>query len=148
MLVDVAVRVAHQLFAAIWVGATVYVTFAVLPTLRDGEGDTATVERLSSRFTALSVVSVIVLFLTGGHLAGTLYTFEGLLETTRGNLVLTMLALWFLLAVVLHIGTRKLDSGVEEGRLREPASAAFPWYVVGSVLGVALLFNGVLFAYV
>ena len=148
MLVDVAVRVAHQLFAAIWVGATVYVTFAVLPTLRDGEGDTATVERLSSRFTALSVVSVIVLFLTGGHLAGTLYTFEGLVETTRGNLVLTMLALWFLLAVVLHIGTRKLDSGVEEGRLREPASAAFPWYVVGSVLGVALLFNGVLFAYV
>jgi hypothetical protein len=59
-----------------------------------------------------------------------------------------MLALWLMLAVVLHIGTRKLDSGVEEGRLREPASAAFPWYVVGSVLGVALLFNGVLFAYV
>lgn len=125
-----------------------YVTFAVLPTLRAGEGDTETVERLSSRFTFLSVLSVVVLFLTGGHLAGTLYTFEGLVETTRGNLVLTMLALWFVLAVVLHVGTKKLDSGVEEGRLREPASAAFPWYVVGSVLGVALLFNGVLFAYV
>ena len=148
MLVDVAVRAAHQLFAAVWVGATVYVTFAVLPTLRDGKGDTKTVERLSSRFTALSIVSVFVLFVTGGHLAGTLYTFEGLVGTTRGNLVLTMLALWLVLAIVLHVGTKKLDSGVEEGKIREPASAAFPWYVVGSVLGVALLFNGVLFAYV
>lgn len=148
MLVDVAVRAAHQLFAAVWVGATVYVTFAVLPTLRDGGGDTETVERLSSRFTALSVSSVIVLFLTGGHLAGTLYTFEGLVETTRGNLVVTMLALWLVLAGVLHVGTKKLDGGIEDGRLREPAKKAFPWYVVGSVLGVALLFNGVLFAYV
>jgi len=148
MLVDAAVRATHQIFATFWVGATVYVTVAVLPALRDGNGSRAFAERLSSRFTVLSVLSVVVLFLTGGHLAGTLYTFESLIRTTRGNLVLTMLALWFVLAVVLHVGTSKLKSGVEEGKLRQPAKDAFPWYVVGSVLGVFLLLNGVLFAYV
>lgn len=58
----------HQLFVAFWVGATVYVTVAVLSALRDGEGNTAMVERLSSRFTVLSLVSAAVLFLTGGRL--------------------------------------------------------------------------------
>lgn len=148
MEIQAAVRTAHLLFAAFWVGATVYVTVAVLPALRNGEGNTAMVERLSSRFTVLSLASAVILFLTGGHLAGTLYTFEGLLATTRGNLVLTMTALWFVLAVVLHVGTKKLDAGVERGKLRQPAKDAFPWYVVGSVLGVALLVVGVGFNYV
>lgn len=148
MELQAAVRTTHQLFAAFWVGATVYVTVAVLPALRDGEGSTKMVERLSSRFTVLSLACAVVLFLTGGHLAGTLYTFEGLVETTRGNLVLTMTALWLVLAVVLHVGTRKLDAGVEKGKLRQPAKDALPWYIVGSVLGVALLVVGVSFNYV
>jgi len=146
--IQAAVRTTHQLFAAFWVGATVYVTVAVLPALRDGEGSTDMIERLSSRFTVVSLLSAVVLFLTGGHLAGTLYTFEGLVETTRGNLVLAMTALWLVLAVVLHVGTRKLDAGVEKGKLRQPAKDAFPWYVLGSVLGVALLVVGVGFTYV
>lgn len=140
-------RSLHQLFAAVWVGATVYITVAVLPALRNGEGSTGFADRLASRFTVLSITSVVVLLLTGGHLAGTLYTFDSLVETTSGNLVLAMTAGWFVLAGVLHLGTKKLDDGVSEGRLREPAKAAYPWFVLGSVLGVALLVNGVLFAY-
>ncbi len=147
MEIDIVMRSLHQLFAAVWVGATVYITVAVLPALRDGGGSTEFVERLSSRFTVLSITSVVVLLLTGGHLAGTMYTFDSLVETTRGNLVLSMTALWFVLAGVLHAGTKKLDAGVSEGRLREPASEAYPWFVLGSLLGVALLVNGVLFAY-
>jgi uncharacterized membrane protein len=148
MEIELGVRILHQLFATAWVGATVYVTFAVLPALRDGDGTAAMANRLSSRFTVLSIVSVVVLFVTGGHLAGTLYTFEGLVGTKAGNLVLVMTALWFVLAGILHVGTKRLDDGASEGRLRQPASAAYPWFVVGSFLGVSLLVVGVLFAYV
>ena len=148
MEIEAAVRAAHSVFATLWVGATVYVTFAVLPALRDGDGTSTFADRLSSRFTVVSVASAAVLFLTGGHLAGTMYTFEGLVETTRGNLVVAMTALWLVLAGVLHIGTKKLDDGVEKGKIREPASAAYPWFVVGSVLGVVLLVVGVAFPYV
>jgi putative copper export protein len=148
MEIEAATRAVHSVFATVWVGATVYVSFAVLPALRDGDGTARFADRLSSRFTAVSVASAAVLFLTGGHLAGTLYTFDGLVETTRGNLVVAMTALWVVLAGVLHVGTKRLDDGVEEGKIREPASAAYPWFVVGSVLGVALLVAGVAFAYV
>lgn len=138
-------RVVHLVFAVLWVGATVYFTFGVVPAARDGLGEPEVYQKLSSRFTVFSVVSVIILFLTGGHLAGTLYTFEALLNTTSGNLVLSMLALWFVLAGVLHVATKKFDGGLEEGRLRQPAESAFPWYIVGSVLGVSLLLNAVAF---
>ncbi len=142
--VAATVRALHQIFAAVWVGATVYVTVAVLPALRDGEGSSEMVGRLTSRFTAISIVSVVVLLVTGGHLAGTLYTFESLIETTSGNLVLVMTALWLVLAGVLHVATSKLDG---EGAVEKTADDAYAWYVVGSLLGVALLVNGVLFAY-
>jgi len=148
MEIDAAVRTVHSVFAALWVGATVYVTFAVLPALRDGDGTAAFADRLSSRFTVVSVVSAAVLFVTGGHLAGTLYTVDALVETARGNLVAAMTALWLVLAGVLHVGTKKLDAGVEEDRLRQPASDAYPWFVVSSLLGTVLLVSGVAFAYV
>lgn len=148
MEIDAAVRTTHAVFAALWVGATVYVTFAVLPALRDGDGTAGFVDRLSSRFTVVSVASAAILFLTGGHLAGTMYTFDGLVGTTRGNLVLAMTALWLVLAGVLHVGTKRLDDGIDEGKIREPATAARPWYIAGSLLGVALLVIGVAFAYV
>lgn len=148
MEIEAAIRAVHSVFATVWVGATVYVTFAVLPALRDGDGTAGFADRLSSRFTVVSVASAIVLFLTGGHLAGTLYTVDGLVQTTRGNLVVAMTVMWLALAGILHVGTKKLDDGVEEGKIREPASAAYPWFVVGSVVGVALLVSGVAFAYV
>ena len=148
MEIEALVRATHSVFATLWVGATVYVTYAVLPALGDGDGTAAFADRLSSRFTVVSVVSAVILFVTGGHLAGTLYTFEGLVSTTRGNLVVAMTALWLVLAGVLHVGAKRLDDGVEEDKIREPASDAYPWFVTGSVLGVALLVVGVGFAYV
>ncbi|MCX2819275.1 MAG: putative copper export protein [Methanobacteriota archaeon] len=148
MEIEAVVRAVHSVFATFWVGATVYVTYAVLPGLRDGNGTASFADRLSSRFSVVSIGSAVVLFVTGGHLAGTLYTPESLIGTVGGNLVLAMTALWLVLAGILHVGTKRLDDGVGEGKVREPASDAYPWFVVGSVLGVVLLVIGVGFGYV
>lgn len=128
-----------MLFAGLWAGGTVFMAGAVLPAARRGHLSGDALEWVAKRFSYLSMASVAVLFATGGHLAGTLYTFERLGSTGSGHLVLTMVALWFVLAGLLHMGTRALTGTLETAGVDAAVSAARSWYLVSGVVAVALL---------
>ncbi|THE65200.1 copper resistance protein CopD [Salinadaptatus halalkaliphilus] len=130
----------HLIFAAVWAGSVCFVAFAVLPLARDGQFNaTAPLEAISSKLTTISRVSALVLFLTGGHLAGTRYTADSLFGSPNGQLVLVMLALWAALAALVEIGAKRLQSGLNGKKLREPANDALGVYRVAAVVSIALL---------
>ena len=133
-------QTAHLVFAALWAGSVFYVAFVVLPLARDGAFNTTKpLEVISSRLTTISRVSALVLLLTGGHLAGTRYTADGLVGTTNGQLVLVMVALWLALAGLVEIGAKRFETGLNGKKLREPAANALPLYRAGAVVAVLLL---------
>lgn len=138
-VIDTAMRVGHVLFAALWTGASLFMAAGVVPAARDGRVGADAIEWIARRFTYLTIGSVLVLFVTGGHLAGTLYTFESLTGSGRGHLVLTMIALWLALAVLLHFGTRKLLAGAREGELDVGVDASRPWFLASGVGAVLVL---------
>lgn len=137
-LLDSTVQVLHVLFAGLWAGATLFVAGAVLPAARDGRLSADALAWMTDRFSYVSIASVAVLFMTGGHLAGTRYTFGSLTSTGRGHLVVTMVALWFVLAGVLHAGTSKLRKNLDRGST-EAVEASSIWFQIGGVVAFALL---------
>lgn len=138
MIFDVTVaRVVHAVFGAAWTGSTLAVALFVVPAARSGVLDAAPVEWIADRFTKLSVASVLVMFLSGGHLAGNLYTFEALAESSRGHLVVGMTGLWLVLAGLAHVATSRLTAdGVD---VAAAADDATPWFGAAGVVSVALL---------
>lgn len=148
MPIDLISRLAHLVFSAIWAGSVVYVALVVLPLARDGAfNSTKPLEVLSQRVTLISRVSAVVLLLTGGHLAGTIYSFDGdtgpaLFGTTAGQLVIAMIVLWLALAALVEIGSKRLESGLNGKKLREPAQRALPLFQIAAVVAVLLLIIG------
>lgn len=139
MVVDTFVYTLHTGFAALWAGSVLFVTAAVLPLAMGADVSPAAFGRVVARLQWVTRASALVLFVTGGHLAGTRYTAGSLTGTGRGHLVLTMLTLWLLLAAVVEIGSARARRGVTADKIREPARAARPFYLAGSVLAVGLL---------
>lgn len=141
-LLDTAMVSIHLLFAGLWTGGVVFAAGAVLPAARDGALSAGAVDRLTGRLVLLSRVSSIVLLLTGGQMAGAGYTVGTLTGSGRGHLVLAMVVLWFLLAALVEVGTRRLDGpDVVEG-----ATAARPFYLAAVAVAVLLLLDGGLLA--
>jgi len=132
----------HLLFAGVWTGSVVFVTWGVLPTARNGDANAAPLASIVGKLKVVSRASALVLLLSGGHLAGTLYTVDSLTGGSRGHLVLTMVALWFLLAALVEIGASKLSGGFDEMKVREPAREARPVLIAASVVACLLLLNG------
>jgi len=139
--VEAAVFGVHMLFAGLWSGTVLFVTLAVLPTAMDGDVNVAPLKFVTSRLKQISRASALLLLLTGGHLAGTFYTGSSLLNTTRGNLVLVMVALWFLLAAFTEIAASKLSDGLAQQKIREPARNARPFLLAASLVSVLLLLD-------
>lgn len=139
MVLETTVYTLHTAVAALWVGSVLYVTAAVLPLAMDGDLDPAAFDSLLARLQWVTRGSAVVLLVTGGHLAGTLYTAESLTGTTRGGLVLAMLALWLLLAAVVEVGSARARRGTAARKIRDPARAARPFYLAGSAVAVGLL---------
>lgn len=137
-LIDVVMNGIHLGFAGLWVGSVLFVTVAILPAARDGSFDAAPLETLTNRFTWISRTSVLLLFVSGGHLAGTRYTAGSLLGTGRGYLVLTMIGLWFVLAALVESGSKRLSAGFAEKKVRMPAREARPYFLAGSAVGIVL----------
>lgn len=137
-LIDAVVNGIHLGFAGLWVGSVFFVTLAILPIAREGAFDAAPLETLTNRFTWISRTSVLLLFVSGGHLAGTRYTVDSLFGSVQGYLVLVMLALWFLLALLVELGSKRLARGFAERRVRQPAREAQPYFLAATVVGVLL----------
>lgn len=139
MVVDTAIYTVHTGLSALWVGSVLFVASAVLPLAMDGDIRPAAFGRVVSKLRWVTRISALLLFLTGGHLAGTLYDPASLTGTTGGYLVLTMLAFWFGLAAVVEIGSARAARGVENDKIREPAREARPFYYAGVLFSVGLL---------
>jgi len=141
-VIDTAMYALHLIFGGVWAGSVVFVTFGVLPTAGDGTANAEPLRVVVERLRWVSRASALVLLLSGGHLAGTLYTVERLTGQPRGHLVLTMVALWFGLAGLVEVGSSKLADGFDQKKVREPASEARPFFLAASAVGVALLVIG------
>lgn len=132
----------HLLFAGLWAGAVVFVTVGVLPIARAGSIEPKPLETAFARLRTLSRGSALVVFLTGGYMAGQVYSVETLTNSRNGVLVLAMIVLWLLLAATVEIGAGRISDGVADRKVRDPARSATPIYQVASVTSVFLLIIG------
>lgn len=139
MVVDTAMYVLHGLFAALWTGSVLFVALAVLPAAQDGAFDPDAFGTLVGRLQWITRVGALVTLITGGHLAGSFYTVGTLTGTGPGHLVLTMTALWLALAAVVEVGSMRAKRGIAEGKKREPARDARPFYYAGALFSIGLL---------
>ena len=140
-LLDALMNGIHLGFAGVWVGSVIFLTVAILPLARTGAFDAAPLETVTSRLQWISRISAFLLFVSGGHLAGTRYTVDSLFGSTQGYLVLLMLALWFLLALFVELGSKRLANGFAQKKVRQPASEARPYFLAASVVGVLLFLD-------
>lgn len=139
--VEVVVYGIHLLFAGVWAGSVVFVTLGLLPTAVDGDVNAAPMETVTRRLKLISRASTLLLLFSGGHLAAAFYPGTALLDTTRGNLVLVMVALWFVLAALVEVGASKLSDGFAEKKVRTPARNARPFFWAASVVAALLLID-------
>jgi uncharacterized membrane protein len=139
---DTAINAIHLVFAGLWAGSVLFVARAVVPAARDGDLDATPLRGFVGRFRTWSRVSSLALFLTGGHLAGTRYTAETLLGSTRGYLVIAMVVLWFVLTGLVEVGSGRLVDGLDERKVRSPARSATPFFTAATAAAVALLALG------
>ncbi|MFT4946960.1 MAG: putative membrane protein [Natronomonas sp.] len=137
--IDATSYVIHSVFAGLWTGSILFMTLGVLPLALSGDLDAGPLGTVTGRFKTLSRTSVLVLFLTGGHMAGTQYTTETLTGSTSGYLVVSMLSLWLLTAGVIEVGASRLADGSGRDKVREPARKARRFFQLGSVFAVLLL---------
>ncbi|WP_251341497.1 CopD family protein [Haloplanus halophilus] len=140
--IDTAVNAIHLLFAGLWAGSVLFVARGLVPEARDGNLDATPLRSLVGRFRTWSRVSSLALFLTGGHLAGTRYTAETLLGSTRGYLVVAMVVLWVVLTGLVEVGSGRLIDGLDERKVRDPARRAAPFLTAAAVAAVGLLVLG------
>ena len=137
--INVAAYVLHSLFAGLWTGSVLFASYAVVPLARAGDLDANPLRSVAGKIKTVSRTSALLLFLTGGHMAGTVYTGETLTGTNGGYLVLSMLTLWFFLIGVVEVAAGKLADGSGRDKVREPARQARPFFILASVLSVLLL---------
>jgi hypothetical protein len=140
--VDTAINAVHLLFAGLWAGSVLFVAGGLLPVARAGSLDAEPLQGLVGRFRTGSRVASLALLLTGGHLAGTRYTAESLLGSTRGYLVVAMVVLWFVMTGLIEVGSGRLADGLDERKIRDPARSATPFLTAAAVAGIALLVIG------
>lgn len=147
MVVGFAAVFLHLAAAAVWIGGVFFVTFAVLPAARDGRLDYNQTAMFVDRFSKVSLASALVLFVTGGHMAGTRYSVEALTTTVDGYLVVGMVLLWTALIGLLQIGQTKFRKAAERGMVMQPAGAATVWYRTAAVVSMLLLADAVMLTY-
>jgi len=138
-LVDAAMWSLHVGFAVLWTGSVFFVTLAVVPLATRGTIGTDALATVVDRLRWITRIAALAFLASGGHMAGTLYTIETLTSTGRGHLVLTMLALWFVITGLIEVASGKLADGLDVGRLRAPAREAKPFFYAAAGLSVALV---------
>lgn len=128
MVLDIVNYTFHTFFAALWAGSTLFFAIAVVPAVSEAD-----FEPVLGRFLWITRVSVLITLVTGGHLAGTLYTADTLTGTTPGYLVLAMLVLWLALAAIIEMGAAKAK------RSNTPATTFSTFLAGGALVAIGLL---------
>ena len=138
-VIDTAMYVVHLVFAGLWSGTVLFTSYAVIPAALSGNLRAGSLAALAGKLKTVSRASSLLLFLSGGHLAGALYTVPSLFGSTRGYLVLAMVALWFVLSGLVEVGASKLAEGTNQQKVRQPAAEARPFLLGASAVAVLLL---------
>lgn len=136
----------HVGFAVLWTGSVLFVTVAVLPPAIRGDVGSEALSSVVGRLRWITRIGAVAFVVSGGHMAGTLYTLETLTGTGEGHLVLTMFALWFVITGLVEVGSGKVVDGLETGKLREPARDAKPFFYGAAGLSVGLIVTSGLLA--
>ena len=133
----------HLLFAGLWTGSVLFVTWAILPLAGNGDLNATPLESVAGKLKLVSRVSAVLLLLTGLRMAmlGNYTSTDVLFGTTNGYLVVTMVVLWFVLMGLLEVGAGKLTDGTGKKKVREPAKEAKPFLYGASVVALLLLLN-------
>ncbi|MFB6179332.1 MAG: transporter [Halorientalis sp.] len=129
--------VLHMLFAGIWTGGVIFMTYGVIPVGRAGNIDTDPFADITSRLLILSRTCALFLLLTGGYLASTMS--DSLMGTTKGYLVIAMIVLWLAMAGLVEVGTKKISAGLRERKVRTPAEKGRPFFLGASIVALLLL---------
>ena len=136
----------HVGFAILWTGSVLFVVLAVYPSALRGDIAGDALAAIVERLRWITRIAALAFLVSGGHMAGTLYTVDSLTGTGRGHLVLTMLALWFVTTGLVEVAGGKLTTGLDAGKLREPARDAKPFFYAASALSVGLILTAGLLA--
>lgn len=139
MVVSIAVYAFHTMFAAIWAGSVIFVLVAVLPVAQRNGITGPDFQSILTRLVWITRISVFVTLMTGGHLAGTLYTFENLTGTMAGNLVLLMLGLWLILAILIEVGTARAKRTLDRESVPDVSKNIRPIFITGGLAALGLL---------
>ncbi|MFC3960144.1 copper resistance protein CopD [Halovivax cerinus] len=136
----VLARTTHLLVAAIWAGSVCFVALSVVPAARDGVFTTTDpLTTLLGTLKRVSRASSVLLLLTGGHMAGRIYTSETLVSTVNGQLVLLMTALWLVLTILVEVAAKRFETGLDAKQLRGPARETLGLFRAAAVVSLALL---------
>ncbi|WP_433629832.1 CopD family protein [Halomicrococcus sp. NG-SE-24] len=138
-VLDATMELLHTLFAGVWAGWTLFVAALVVPAARNGRLGAEALDWLTGRYAQFSTLAAVVLFATGGHLAGTRYEVESLTGTGRGHLVLAMVALWFALAGLSHVGRSRLSDALDRESASDAAAGVASIFYAAGVVAVGLL---------
>ena len=117
MNVLAAMEFVHLVFAALWTGGVVFVTWGVLPAARSGSITGEGLETVIERLRILSRASALVLFVSGGLLSGTYGS--AIMQTMDGYLVLGMIVLWLLLIGFVEMAAKTLLEALETDAVRD-----------------------------
>lgn len=113
--------VVHVVSAAFWTGAVLFVVYAVLPSAGRGDLSPAGFERTVDGLLRVTRWTGVALPITGAYQIWVLYPLPRLLGTTRGHLVLGMLALWGLMNGIVELGVYRMQAPDGDG----PALSAY-----------------------
>ncbi|MFW5978035.1 MAG: transporter [Halohasta sp.] len=145
-VIDSVMQVVHVLFAGLWTGSVLFVIGAVLPASTAGTISADAMATISSRLSWLTRISAVVFVATGGHLAGTGYTVESLFSTGRGQLVVAMLVLWFVLTGLVEMGSKRLRDASTVADVEAAIESARPIWLAAGAIAVFLLVDAGLLA--
>ena len=129
----------HLLFAGLWTGSVLFVSYAVLPAATDGRLNAGPLSDVAGKLATVSRASALLLLVTGAHLGVIRYTVGSLTGSVSGYLVVAMIVLWLALAGLVEVGTSRLTDGAERNKVREPARTARPLLLGASLVSVLLL---------
>lgn len=129
----------HLVFAAVWTGSVLFVTWGVLPSARTGTIDADALESIVGRLLVVSRGSAIVLFVSGGLLSS---SYGGqLTTTTEGALVLGMIVLWLLLIGFVEMAARTLKDGLASENVATAVAESRGRFRAAGVVALLLLID-------
>lgn len=136
----------HVGFAILWTGSVLFVTAAVLPPAIRGDIGAEALSYIVGRLRWITRIAAVAFVVSGGHMAGNVYTVDTLTGTGSGHLVLTMITLWLVITGLVEVASGKLVDGLDAGSISNAVLEAKPLLYGAAGLSVVLIVTAGLLA--